>query len=167
MISELIATGVDPPAHPGGDRDRGDREHRQARSSSNAEGWAADSHSTTSASASRHFSHLKHLPVDYLNRGSFIRDRLEPGGPAPRAAIVGVARGVLHHCWFVGGDGEPSWYGVDFAQGYFIGRPMPLRASRTATPRRLIRPQSELEARATRRPGSRPQLFRSRAQFPS
>ncbi len=79
------------------------------------------------------FSHLKHLPVDYLKiDGSFIRD-------LPRStvdqhlvqAIVGVARGLGKRtiAEFVG-DGETlrllREYGVDFAQGYFIGRPMPL-----------------------------------------
>ncbi|MBI5284537.1 MAG: EAL domain-containing protein [Chloroflexi bacterium] len=79
------------------------------------------------------FSHLKHLPVDYLKiDGSFIRDL--PRSPVDQhlvQAIVGVARGLGKRtiAEFVG-DGETlrllREYGVDFAQGYFIGRPMPL-----------------------------------------
>ena len=79
------------------------------------------------------FSHLKHLPVDYLKiDGSFIRD-------LPRSAVdqhlvqamVAVARGLGKRtiAEFVGDDETLQLlrsYGVDFAQGYFVGRPAPL-----------------------------------------
>jgi len=79
------------------------------------------------------FAHLKYLPVDYLKiDGSFIRD-------LPRStvdqhlvrAIVGVARslGKKTIAEFVE-DAETlallREFGVDFAQGFFVGRPAPL-----------------------------------------
>ena len=79
------------------------------------------------------FSHLKDLPVDYLKiDGSFIRDLARNTVDQHLVqAIVGVARGLGKRtiAEFVG-DGETlrllRGYGVDFAQGYFIGRPAPL-----------------------------------------
>jgi diguanylate cyclase (GGDEF)-like protein/PAS domain S-box-containing protein len=79
------------------------------------------------------FSHLKHLPVDYLKiDGSFIRDLARNTVDQHLVqAIVGVARGLGKRtiAEFVG-DAETlkllQEYGVDFAQGYFLGRPAPL-----------------------------------------
>jgi diguanylate cyclase (GGDEF)-like protein/PAS domain S-box-containing protein len=79
------------------------------------------------------FSHLKHLPVDYLKiDGSFIRDLARNTVDQHLVqAMVGVARGLGKRtiAEFVG-DGETlrllRGYGVDFAQGYFLGRPAPL-----------------------------------------
>lgn len=79
------------------------------------------------------FSHLKHLPVNYLKiDGSFISD-------LPRDTVdqhlvrsmVGIARGLgkLTIAEFVGDDETVRLlrdYGVDFAQGYHIGKPLPL-----------------------------------------
>jgi diguanylate cyclase (GGDEF)-like protein/PAS domain S-box-containing protein len=79
------------------------------------------------------FSHLKHLPVDYLKiDGSFISDL--PHSPVDQhlvQAMVAVARGLGKRtiAEFVGDDETLRLlreYGVDFAQGYFIGRPAPL-----------------------------------------
>jgi len=79
------------------------------------------------------FSHLKHLPVDYLKiDGSFIRDL--PRSPVDQhlvQAMVAVARGLGKRtiAEFVGDDETLNLlkeFGVDFAQGYFIGRPAPL-----------------------------------------
>jgi diguanylate cyclase (GGDEF)-like protein/PAS domain S-box-containing protein len=79
------------------------------------------------------FSHLKHLPVDYLKiDGSFIRDLAHNTVDQHLVqAIVGVARGLGKRtiAEFVGDDETLKLlreYGVDFAQGYFIGRPAPL-----------------------------------------
>lgn len=79
------------------------------------------------------FTHLKQLPVDYLKiDGSFVRDlaRNEVDQHLVQA-IVGVARGLGKRtiAEFVG-DAETLTllreYGVDFAQGYHIGRPGPI-----------------------------------------
>jgi len=79
------------------------------------------------------FSHLKHLPVDYLKiDGSFIRDLARNTVDQHLVqAIVGVARGLGKRtiAEFVGDDETLQLlraYGVDFAQGYFIGQPAPL-----------------------------------------
>lgn len=79
------------------------------------------------------FSHLKHLPVDYLKiDGSFIRDLAHNATDQHLVqAMVSVARGLGKRtiAEFVGDDETLSLlreYGVDFAQGYFIGRPAPL-----------------------------------------
>ncbi|HEX5480572.1 MAG TPA: EAL domain-containing protein [Dehalococcoidia bacterium] len=79
------------------------------------------------------FSHLKHLPVDYLKiDGSFIRDL--PRNATDQhlvRAIVAVAGGLGKRtiAEFVG-DAETvrllAEYGVDFAQGYHIGEPRPI-----------------------------------------
>ena len=79
------------------------------------------------------FSHLKHLPVDYLKiDGSFIRDLARNTVDQHLVqAMVAVARGLGKRtiAEFVGDDETLQLlrgYGVDFAQGYFIGRPAPL-----------------------------------------
>lgn len=73
---------------------------------------------------------LKHLPVDYLKiDGSFIRNL--PSDPADQhlvRAIVEVARGLGKQtvAEFVGCEKTVELlteYGVDYAQGYYIGRP--------------------------------------------
>ncbi len=82
------------------------------------------------------FSHLKHLPVDYLKiDGSFIRDL--PHSTVDQhlvQAIVDVAHGLGKRtiAEFVGDEQTLQLlrgYGVDFAQGYVIGRPAPLPAA--------------------------------------
>ncbi|MDE3094603.1 MAG: EAL domain-containing protein [Chloroflexota bacterium] len=79
------------------------------------------------------FSHLKHLPVDYLKiDGSFVRDL--PRNPTDQhlvRAIVAVAAGLGKRtiAEFVGDEATLrllAEYGVDFAQGYFVGEPEPL-----------------------------------------
>jgi len=75
-------------------------------------------------------SHLKHLPVDYLKiDGSFVRDL--PNNPVDQhlvKAMVEVAR-ALHKetiAEFVGSEETVQLlrqYGVDFAQGFYIGEP--------------------------------------------
>ncbi|MFN3531168.1 MAG: putative bifunctional diguanylate cyclase/phosphodiesterase [Candidatus Brocadia sp.] len=75
-------------------------------------------------------NHLKHLPVDYLKiDGGFICNL--PNDPADQhivRAIVEVARGLSKRtvAEFVGCEKTVQLlteYGVDFAQGYHIGRP--------------------------------------------
>ncbi len=80
------------------------------------------------------FSHLKHLPVDYLKiDGSFIRDLARNAVDQHLVqAMVAVARGLGKRtiAEFVGDDETATLlrgYGVDFAQGYYIGRPAPLQ----------------------------------------
>lgn len=79
------------------------------------------------------FSYLKDLPVDYLKiDGSFIRNL--PRDPVDQHLVrtmVDLARGLGKKtiAEFVGDRETLSLlqeYGVDFAQGYFIGRPCPL-----------------------------------------
>ena len=98
---------------------------------------AAGSRSTTSAPASARFYYLKHLPLDYLKiDGEFIRklprqrDRpaRRPGDGRDRAAASASRR-------------SPSSsrtsetlellrdYGVDYAQGFHVGRPEPAPAN--------------------------------------
>jgi diguanylate cyclase (GGDEF)-like protein/PAS domain S-box-containing protein len=76
------------------------------------------------------FYHLKHLPVDYLKiDGSFIQQL--PGSPVDQhlvQAMVQVARGLGKQsiAEFVSDEETEHLlreYGVDYAQGYYIGRP--------------------------------------------
>lgn len=78
------------------------------------------------------FNYLKHLPVDYLKiDGGFIRDL--PRNPVDQhlvRAMVEVAHGLGKRtiAEFVGDETTLRLlrdYGVDYAQGYFIGRPEP------------------------------------------
>lgn len=78
-------------------------------------------------------SYLKHLPVDYVKiDGSFIRNLAhDPVDQELTRALVEVARvlGKQTVAEFVGDAqtiGILKAYGVDFAQGYFIGPPGPL-----------------------------------------
>lgn len=79
------------------------------------------------------FSHLKHLPVDYLKLdGSFIRDLAHDSVDQQLVkAMVAVAHGLGKQtiAEFVG-DAETvallREYGVDYAQGYYVGRPGPV-----------------------------------------
>jgi diguanylate cyclase (GGDEF)-like protein len=88
------------------------------------------------------FSQLKHLPVDYLKiDGSFVQD-LAASEVDQRLvqAIVGIARGLGKQtiAEFVGDDATLQLlkkYGVDFAQGYHIGKPALLPAITDATDR--------------------------------
>jgi EAL domain-containing protein (putative c-di-GMP-specific phosphodiesterase class I) len=79
------------------------------------------------------FYYLKHLPFDDLKiDGEFIVNCLN--NPTDRlviAAIVGVARGLGKRtiAEFVSDDATAEFlyeHGVDFAQGYHIGHPIPL-----------------------------------------
>jgi diguanylate cyclase (GGDEF)-like protein/PAS domain S-box-containing protein len=89
------------------------------------------------------FSNLKHLPVDYLKiDGSFIRDlSRNPIDQQLVRAIVQVARALDMRtiAEFVE-DAESlellREYGVDFAQGYHIGKPLPFEEVAAAAERR-------------------------------
>jgi len=79
------------------------------------------------------FSHLKHLPVDYLKiDGSFIRDLSHNTVDQHLVrAIVGVARGLGKQtiAEFVADEATLRLlreYGVDYGQGFHIARPAPL-----------------------------------------
>lgn len=78
------------------------------------------------------FYYLKHLPVDYLKiDGSFIQDLCrDPADQRLVKAIVEVARslGKQTIAEFVGDEETLRLlreYGVDYAQGYFVGEPHP------------------------------------------
>ncbi len=78
------------------------------------------------------FSYLKRLPVDYLKiDGSFIkglaRDRVDQAmvrmvGEVARAAGIKTVAEYVHSAATVE---ILAKYGIDYAQGYFIGKPMP------------------------------------------
>lgn len=79
------------------------------------------------------FNYLKHLPVDYLKiDGGFIRDL--PRDPVDQhlvKAIVEVARGLGKKTIAEFVENEETAhllreYGVDYSQGYHIGRPGPI-----------------------------------------
>ncbi len=77
------------------------------------------------------FNYLKHLPVDYLKiDGSFIQNlSSDPGDQHLVKAMVEVARGLgkLTIAEFVENEETVALlrtYGVDYAQGYHISRPM-------------------------------------------
>ncbi len=79
------------------------------------------------------FSHLKHLPVDYLKiDGSFVRDLSRSAIDRHLVrAIIDVARalGKKTIAEFVSDDDTIELlteFGVDYAQGFHIGRPAPL-----------------------------------------
>jgi diguanylate cyclase (GGDEF)-like protein/PAS domain S-box-containing protein len=82
------------------------------------------------------FSYLKHMPVDFLKiDGSFVRDILEdPVDEAMVSAIhrIGRVLGIRTIAEFVE-SGEIlerlRGIGVDYAQGYGIGRPAPVKQS--------------------------------------
>ncbi|MEX2195563.1 MAG: PAS domain S-box protein [Thermoleophilaceae bacterium] len=82
------------------------------------------------------FVYLKHLPVDYLKLdGDFIRDL--PGNPTDQLvvrAMVDVARGLGQRtiAEFVGSEECFELLrdlGVDYAQGFWLGKPAPLPAA--------------------------------------
>ena len=79
------------------------------------------------------FMYLKRLPVDYLKiDGSFVRTMIDD--PVARATVqaihtVGSAIGIRTIAEFVENDAilaQLREMGVDYAQGYGIGRPMPM-----------------------------------------
>ena len=79
------------------------------------------------------FMYLKSLPVDYLKiDGSFVRAMIDD--PVARATVqaihtVGSAIGIRTIAEFVENDAilaQLRQMGVDYAQGYGIGRPMPM-----------------------------------------
>jgi diguanylate cyclase (GGDEF)-like protein len=90
------------------------------------------------------FTYLKRLPVDYLKiDGSFIkgltRDRVDQAmvrmiGEVARAANIETVAEYVNSAATVE---LLSKYGIDYAQGYFIGRPMPRpKAATTALTRK-------------------------------
>ncbi len=81
----------------------------------------------------RDFTHLKRLPIGYLKIDiDFVRDLVSSSGNRHVIeAIVGLARGFGQQTIAEGvEDGETLTLlgesGVDFAQGYHLGRPVPL-----------------------------------------
>ncbi|MFP5362474.1 MAG: EAL domain-containing protein [Thermoleophilia bacterium] len=78
------------------------------------------------------FFYLKHLPVSYLKiDGDFIANPRSRTDELVIEAIVGMARGLGKRtiAEFVGDDATIamlSALGVDFAQGYHVGRPFPV-----------------------------------------
>jgi EAL domain-containing protein (putative c-di-GMP-specific phosphodiesterase class I) len=85
------------------------------------------------------FAYLKHLPVDYLKiDGSFIRNlATDPVDQHLVRGMVKVARGLGKQtiAEFVGDEETVRLlreYGVDYAQGYHVGRPRPY--DQTAVP---------------------------------
>jgi PAS domain S-box-containing protein len=82
------------------------------------------------------FTYLKHLPVDYLKIDmQFVRDLLSDEADRQVVeAIVGVARQFRIETVAEGVEDEATLdelreMGVDYAQGYWIGRPQPLPSS--------------------------------------
>jgi predicted signal transduction protein with EAL and GGDEF domain len=82
------------------------------------------------------FYYLKHLPIDYVKiDGDFIRDL--PDAPTDQLmvrAMVDVARGLGMRtvAEFVGDAATEELlrgYGIDYAQGYHVGRPAPVQAA--------------------------------------
>jgi diguanylate cyclase (GGDEF)-like protein len=77
------------------------------------------------------FSYLKHLPADYLKiDGDFIRSPRSRTDELVVESIVHVARGLGKQtiAEWVGDEETVSLlrgYGVDFAQGFYTGRPFP------------------------------------------
>ena len=87
------------------------------------------------------FAYLKHLPVDYLKiDGSFVRDMLD--NPVNRAMVqvinnIGHVMGKRTIAEFVETEHIErvlKEIGVDYAQGYLIGRPEPLTCESLHTP---------------------------------
>jgi len=83
------------------------------------------------------FSYLRALPVDYLKiDGTFVKEILEnPADQLFVKAIVDVARGInvktIAECVEDKKTLEMlTAFGVDFAQGFYIGRPAPLNLAR-------------------------------------
>jgi len=85
------------------------------------------------------FAYLKHLPVDYVKiDGSFIKGILH--SPTERAMVESINQiahvmGKQTIAEFVEDDAVLACLramGVDFAQGYGVGRPQPLQAAQVA-----------------------------------
>jgi len=80
------------------------------------------------------FHYVKYLPIDYLKiDGDFVRNVTESTtDQSVVKAIVQLARGLGKRtiAEFVGDDRTVLLlreYGVDYAQGYHVGRPRPVR----------------------------------------
>ena len=86
------------------------------------------------------FTYLKHLPVQYLKLDiQFIRDLVNSKADQQIVqSIVGVAKYFGVKTIAEGVESEQTMdllanYGVDYAQGYFLGRPSPVVADRAST----------------------------------
>jgi len=97
------------------------------------------------------FTYLKQLPVDYLKiDGSYVKDMLND--PIDRALVeavnqIGHAMGMQTIAEFVEDDATfraLGKIGVDFAQGYGIGKPLPIELAHHGdqSPTRLLNPVS-------------------------
>jgi len=82
------------------------------------------------------FTYLRHLPVDYLKIDMmFVRDLLDDEADRQVVqAIIGVARDLGISTIAEGVEDQAtldllSFMGVDYAQGYWIGRPAPIDAA--------------------------------------
>jgi len=87
------------------------------------------------------FYYLKHLSFDYVKiDGEFIRDVVSSRvNQLVVRSVVGIARGLGKHtiAEFVGDEETVELlrgYGVDYAQGFHVGRPKPLEAVGLALP---------------------------------
>jgi EAL domain-containing protein (putative c-di-GMP-specific phosphodiesterase class I) len=85
------------------------------------------------------FTYLKKLPVKYLKIDiEFVRNLgSNPANQHLVKAIVNLAQGFGHETIAEGVEDEETLtllreYGIDFAQGFHIGRPAPIRASPAA-----------------------------------
>jgi PAS domain S-box-containing protein len=79
------------------------------------------------------FTYLRHLPIDYLKLDmQFVRNLLaSPADSQVVQAIIGVARQFQIETIAEGVEDQPTLdelqrLGIDYAQGYWIGRPAPL-----------------------------------------
>ena len=95
--------------------------------------WAASSRSTTSARGLGSFANLKNLPLDYLKiDGSFIRNLGSDNvNQAMVTAMIKLARTlnfqvIAEQVEDMSALDAARRMGVDFVQGYQVGRPQPL-----------------------------------------
>lgn len=84
------------------------------------------------------FSYLKHLPVDYLKiDGSFVRDMVEDTVDQAIVAAINQVSHLMGVCTIAEGVENADvlervrTLGIDYAQGYQIGRPRPIEESQS------------------------------------